>query len=114
NPGTETASNVAFAFLGGSSPTFSLEDENCPANLPGGQSCQVNLRYFSPTFGGPMSAQFRAQANFLFANTVQLSATGYGPARIVIVPEGVDFGEVQTGTTSPTRALSIRNTGGES
>ncbi len=114
NPGTETASNVAFAFLGGSSPTFSLEDENCPTNLPGGQSCQVNLRYFSPTFGGPMSAQFRAQANFLFGNTVQLSATGYGPARIEIVPDGVDFGDVQTGTTSPTRALSMRNTGGES
>lgn len=114
NPGTETASNLGFAFLGGSSPTYSLVDESCPANLPGGQSCQINLRYFSPTFGGSALAQFRAQANFLFGNTVQLSATGYAPARIAIVPDAIDFGEVQTSTTSPTRDLSIRNTGGES
>lgn len=113
NTGTETANLLGFNWIGVQNG-FALVGEDCPSNLLGGQSCTLDFR-FTPPNSSPVNALFRAQASiFLYtSNTIELTGQGYGPARITIVPDGVDFGLVQTGVQSPTANLSIRNTGGE-
>ncbi len=114
NTGTATANLLGFNWIGVQNG-FALVGDDCPSSLLGGQSCTLDFR-FTPPGSSAVNALFRAQASiFLYtSNTIELTGQGYSPARLLIVPEsGIDFGAVQTGTTSEVANLSIRNMGGE-
>jgi hypothetical protein len=83
--------------------------QNCQGQtLEPGESCQMFFR-FSPTEAGPATATSSGNWNGRpFA--IELQGTGAG-AKFLITPIGLEFGEIQVGTTSPQQAVNITNTG---
>jgi len=89
---------------------FGFQIGNCGAVFPGA-SCTAHVR-FSPTAGGPQSANFRLNSNAAGASpTVSLTGSGFSPGRLEVSPNAVDFGNVLLGS-SAARDLTFSNTGG--
>jgi hypothetical protein len=83
--------------------------QNCQGQtLDPGESCQM-LFIFSPTETGLATATSSGTWNGQ-PFSIELHGTGIGP-KFLITPIGLEFGEIQVGTTSPQQIVNITNTG---
>jgi hypothetical protein len=83
--------------------------QNCQGvTLDPGASCEMTFR-FSPTAPGPATATSSGSWNGQ-SYSIELEGEGVGP-EFLITPIGLDFGEVQVGTTSADQVVSVTNVG---
>ncbi len=108
-PGT-----VSIATVGGLLPPFFLDSTTCTGlTLAAGASCQVTVRFQPTTTPGPFSDAI--DVTLVGGVIVSSAVTGFAVAAptpaVTILPGSLNFGFVQTGTTSPARTATITNTG---
>jgi FG-GAP-like repeat/Abnormal spindle-like microcephaly-assoc'd, ASPM-SPD-2-Hydin len=116
-PQTDTLTNVGNSTLDitkigidGNDPNDFTQTNNCPAGLPAGKSCQIQVT-FSPTASGTRSA-------YLFVDykgsgspqTVALSGTGV-ELTVSLTPSSLTFALQKVNTTSPPQTATLTNTG---
>jgi len=104
NNGNATLANFAG---GGVYPPFGAS-QNCAAGVPPGGSCQYFFD-FSPTATGTFTTTSNSSTN-AGPFSIELRGQGVG-AGLHVNPLSLDFGSVQTGNTSDTQVVTIRNTG---
>jgi hypothetical protein len=84
---------------------------SCPANLAAGGSCQ-----YSVVFAPQGALAFTATLNQAFGNgvatqTIPLSGTGDAPVpTLSLTPSSLDYGNVQQGTPSQVKTITLLNT----
>jgi hypothetical protein len=111
NVGT-TAVQVSQIYPTGANASSFIFANNCPASLPGGQSCTIH-GHFTPTTSGPLSATLRiAESDGGGLRTVALSGTGVTAPVAVLSSNSLAFGSQQTGTSGGSQQVTLTNTGG--
>ncbi|HET7103143.1 MAG TPA: choice-of-anchor D domain-containing protein [Terracidiphilus sp.] len=88
------------------------EADNCVnASIAAGGSCSIQVT-FTPTQGGTRTGQMAISANVTGGQmTVDLSGTGGSPGPVSLAPATLDFGQVETGNTSPDFQVTLDNAG---
>ena len=83
---------------------------NCPASLPKGTSCTIDVK-FAPTAAGPRNGAVSVVADVTYS--APLSGTGTLPPApgIGVVPTSLVFANRTLGTTSPVQKVTVTNTG---
>jgi hypothetical protein len=104
NNGNATLTNFAG---GGVNPPFAAS-QNCAVGVLPGGSCQYFFT-FTPTDTGLSTATSSSSTN-AGPFSIELRGQGVG-AGLHVNPLSLDFGSVQTGNTSDTQVVTIRNTG---
>jgi hypothetical protein len=109
NLGTSVASALSLSLPEG---PFTLTGTTCGTNIPVGTSCEFTLQ-FAPTGSGPasVSGMITSSAQKL---PITLSGAGLAPAYLVPSVSAISFGNTESGSSSSSILLSIRNTGGVS
>ena len=111
NTGETASEPLATSFTGADPSQFTKSDDGCDARaLAPGESCELNAA-FTPTTTGAKAGGLRASTADSSA-TAALTGTGIAPANLTISPSPHGFGTHATGTTSPTQAFTVTNTGG--
>jgi len=87
---------------------FQLENQDCAAGLPPGESCQYEY-IFNPTSDETSSARIIISSS-LGSFSVDLAGTGVG-ASVSASPLVLDFGPLTVGLTSDPQIITIKNTG---
>ena len=112
------AAPVTVSMTGGAPGAPFNGSQNCQGNtLAPGASCQI-FYTFSPEAAGELSATSSGTINGVPFD-VALHGTGIPPgtspsAQFLITPVGLDFGEVQVGTTSTQQIVTATNVGSTS
>ena len=84
-------------------------EQDCQGNtLAPGESCQYSYR-FTPTAGGEVTGTSVGTINDR-PFSITLRGRGIAP-RFHFSPAGIEFGEIQVGTTSATRVVTVTNIG---
>jgi hypothetical protein len=88
------------------------QNNNCPAQLPSGSSCTLNIT-FSPTVSGPRNGTLTISDNaYGSTQSVILIGTGSSPAPIATVsPISLVFSSQQVGTSSARQTANLTNSG---
>ncbi len=89
-----------------------IETDNCSGHsiAPGG-ACQIQVR-FSPAASGTRTGTLTIPANIVGGQkSVSLTGTGTTQSAIVLLPNGVSFGNQQINTTSAAQQVTISNSG---
>jgi hypothetical protein len=112
SPQTVTVTNVSGVtqpvnLAGGAAGDFG-GSTNCPASLAPGASCSI-FYAFQPTALGPETGTTALSVSGQIAS---FSFQGQGISPFLISPTAFDFGNVATGTTSPSQTVTITNVGG--
>ncbi len=105
NPGT-AAMPVSGIVVTGADPADFVETNNCPATLPGGAFCTIQIA-FSPQSTGNLIATVQVNAGQF---SVALSGVGI-TAPLVMSPTSIDFPSTALGSTSQTQAATLTNPG---
>ena len=86
------------------------ETDNCVnASVPVGGSCAIQVS-FSPNTTGAQAGQMTISANIYAGQlAVDLSGTGTPAGEVTLTPGSIDFGQVQTGTTSAPMQVTVAN-----
>lgn len=108
NTGGQTANNVMLAISGGD---FTLTNDLCTGiNLAMNTTCTADVE-FAPQADGMQNESLTVGADGGLNDTASLTGTGFTPmAMLELTPDPVDFGSVQTGTSS-TIPVTLNNTG---
>jgi len=87
--------------------------DNCVGTaVNANQACSIQVT-FSPTALGSRSGQLIIEGNIATGNiTVDLSGTGLPPPLVTLSPQSIDFGDVESGTTSAALQVTAGNSGG--
>lgn len=110
-PQTATLKNtgtgdVTITAISASAPFF--QTNNCPATLPTGQACQIQVT-FHPTENGLANGTLSVTDNAPNSpQTVALSGTG---TNITLTPIGINFGSQTVGTSSKPVPVTLSNQG---
>lgn len=116
---TLTLSNTGGAALTGITLTlnpttarYARTGGTCTAALAAGASCTINV-VFAPTAIGSQPATLAVTGSVAVTGSpVALTGTGVAPQPIVaITPTSLAFGSVVSGSTSPSKTLTLSNTG---
>lgn len=129
NFGTQTLGSpsppqiVAMANVGGAAVTVTSisaggdfsQTNNCPTTLATGAICEASVT-FTPAATGTRSGTFTVVDNAA-GGSQSVSLTGSGtstapPAGASLVPSNLSFSSVTVGSSSPTQAVTVTNTGG--
>jgi hypothetical protein len=100
NGGNAPVGAPLFTLAEGSDPDFSIAQDQCGHDLPGGQRCDVRLQLV-PSRPGPLHATLQIQSDPGGAASVELKGEGLSAGDIVLAPApgGVaDFGDVLVDT----------------
>jgi hypothetical protein len=104
---TNTGSaDVTISSIGTSGPFG--QSNNCPATLPVGQSCQIQVT-FSPTQKGPANGTLSVSDN-ASDSPQKVSLSGVGTI-LTFKPIGVNFGDQKVGTSSHPVPFTFNNQG---
>ncbi len=99
-----------FTFTGANSGDFG-QTNTCGTTLAAGQACAINVT-FTPSATGNRSATLNINDDAANSpQTVALSGTGTGGLTVTVSPSTLSFGKVNVGTTSPTKNVTVTNTG---
>jgi hypothetical protein len=109
NSGTGPLRILSAGFEGAGAASFRVGSTT--STVPAGGSGYVEVR-FCPLSVGMISASLAISTDLMAGHkaTVALTGTGFGPV-ITIQPASIDFGTVFANTTSPGKAVTIKNTG---
>ncbi|MBB5058728.1 hypothetical protein HDF16_003442 [Granulicella aggregans] len=113
NTGGASLTGIALVF---SSPTYSrpagTAGGTCTATLAAGTTCTINV-VFTPTTAVAVNATLAVNGSVTVTGSpVALSGTGVAPLPVVsITPTALAFGNVVNGSTSPSKTLTLSNTG---
>lgn len=88
---------------------FPITSHTCPATLPVGASCAINMR-FTPTDVGTRTGTLTVPHGAGVPNTVRLTGIGTR-GRLVLSPDPVAFLPQRVGTTSGSRIVTALNAG---
>jgi len=114
NTGTTVVSFSDTTITGTNQSDFRQRLNSCVPNLPAGGSCTVTLA-FSPSATGPRSATLSIYSNAT-TSPHQVSLTGTGsnttPPAVSFNPTSLSFGAQIINTTSASKPVSLKNTGG--
>ena len=95
----------------GDASQFAIAADDCDgAQLSGGETCTVSVR-FAPSARGEASAGLRAAAGPGGEASATLSGVGRGPAALTITPAVHDFGSVSNGGFSDYQEFTVENAG---
>lgn len=110
NTGGQSAENLVIDFIG----DFSPMTDNCTGvTLTSGANCTVDV-IFTPQANGLQNGSLTATADGNITDLIGLSGSGFTPAGLDVTPNaGLDFGSIQTGTTSGAMTATVTNTGGQ-
>ncbi|HZC43486.1 MAG TPA: choice-of-anchor D domain-containing protein, partial [Acidobacteriaceae bacterium] len=87
-----------------------LETDNCGNSTPANGSCQISVT-FSPSGSGTRTGTLTVPANIAGGQeTVSLSGTGTTQSAIVLLPNRVNFGDLQVAAISAAQEVTISNT----
>ncbi len=96
--------------MGGMNPASFAQTNNCPASLPAGANCTINVT-FTPKTVGVKSASLNISDNAPGSpQKVSLSGTGIQPA-VSLSPASLFFGSVNVNTASAPQVVILTNTG---
>ncbi|HEY3971700.1 MAG TPA: choice-of-anchor D domain-containing protein [Candidatus Sulfotelmatobacter sp.] len=107
-----TLTNNSGAALGISSIAASAnysETNSCGASVAAGRSCTISVT-FTPTSAGSIPGVVTIADSNSTVQTVPLTGTGIAAA-VVFSPAGVTFADQTVGTTSPSTAVTLTNSG---
>ncbi len=91
---------------------FQIASNNCPASLPPGATCTVQLA-FAPAATGSRTGVFTLPANVSGGSvTASLSGTGATPAALSVSPASLSFAATTVGTTTASQSVQLTSTGG--
>ncbi|MGH2829098.1 MAG: choice-of-anchor D domain-containing protein, partial [Actinomycetota bacterium] len=101
------------AFTGGNAGDFLRTGGTCSGTpLNSGASCTIHSA-FRPTAGGGRSSTLSIASNAPGSpHSVPVSGTGVLAPAVSLSRTGIAFGNVELGTTSPSQAVTVTNTGG--
>lgn len=106
--------HVSSVILEGAHPAdFTISRDTCAgAQIPGGQSCAIDVA-FAPTVDGGRAATLRIASDAPGSpHLVALDGSGFTPVPgVTISPMSVAFGNHATGTTASVRTVTISSTG---
>ena len=109
NTGVAALTISSIAITGADRSDFS-QHNLCPSSLPAGGLCVITVT-FSPTTTGVLTAALSITDNAPGSpQTVSLTGTGVAPA-VELSPASLTFGTQLVGTTSPSQAVTLTNTG---
>ncbi|GAA4623955.1 hypothetical protein GCM10023196_022260 [Actinoallomurus vinaceus] len=108
---TVTNSGTAAAPVGSISTSGDFSQTNdCGSSIAAGASCTVSVT-FTPTAAGSRTGNLTITASGV-ANTVPLSGTGVAPGPILTPdPAALSFAGTIVGSSAPTQAVTVTNTG---
>jgi hypothetical protein len=110
NTGDTPLSFGAVQLIGTDAGSFQLGFNGCPASLDAGMSCSMDVG-FRPAAAGALQATLRIESDDPASPLdVPLSGTGTTP-QLSVTPTSVDFGELEVGTASPERTVTVSNGG---
>ncbi|UWZ86218.1 choice-of-anchor D domain-containing protein [Occallatibacter riparius] len=91
------------------------ETDNCAQqSVDYEASCTIQVT-FSPTRLGSRTGKVTVQGNISGGNiAIDLTGTGVTPPQVSLQPTSIDFGDVESGTTSEARQVTAENAGGAS
>jgi hypothetical protein len=113
SPQTVTVTNTGTTSLTVSNISISgdfLETDNCGSPIAVNRTCRISVT-FDPSTSGTDTGTLTLAGNIAGGQkTLSLSGTGTTQSAITIVPNGVDFGDLQVETTSAAQQVTISNT----
>lgn len=87
-----------------------LESDNCGSVIAVNGTCRISVT-FDPSTSGTQTGTLTVPGNIAGGQkTVSLSGIGSTQSAIAIVPNGVDFGDLQVATVSTAQQVTISNT----
>ncbi len=93
---------------------FAVSASTCGAMLAAGASCSLQVT-FTPTALGSRTGVLTIPANVSGGTaTAPLAGTGVAAAALTLSPTSLTFPSTAQGSTSPTQAITVTNTGGVS
>ncbi|MBI3295740.1 MAG: choice-of-anchor D domain-containing protein [Deltaproteobacteria bacterium] len=113
NIGSGPATQISWS---GPSPDFVVNYGSCGSNasLAAGAQCTVSLslKPAAPgTFNQTLTVGYSDGQTTTTANMVTVSGRGLGPANLALSPSSLDFSGIAVGATSPTKLVTITNSG---
>ena len=112
NSGGVPSGTISTSLSGTDAGQFAKSIDGCNGQvLAPGVGCTVDA-VFAPSSVGGKSASLQASASPGGTASASLSGNGAAPANLTISPTSHDFGNIQTGTNSPSRAFTVTNSGG--
>ncbi|MGC2512659.1 MAG: choice-of-anchor D domain-containing protein, partial [Acidobacteriaceae bacterium] len=88
-----------------------LETDNCGSAIAANGTCQISVT-FDPSTSGTRTGTLTVPGNIASGQeTVSLSGTGTTQSAIVLLPNSVNFGDLQVSTVSTAQQVTISNTG---
>jgi len=113
SPQTVTVTNTGATNLTVSSISINgdfFETDNCGNAIAASGTCQISVT-FDPSTSGTRSGTLTISANIAGGQeTVSLSGTGTTQSAIVVLPNSVNFGDLQVATVSTAQEVTISNT----
>jgi hypothetical protein len=90
---------------------FAETDDCAGASIDVGASCTIKVT-FSPTREGARTGQLTIKGNISTGNiTIPLTGTGVAASKVNLQPASIDFGNVESGTTSGDKQITAENAG---
>jgi hypothetical protein len=87
------------------------ETDNCPASLPAGGICNVNLN-FTPASSGQRTGTLKVPSTAAISPAiVSISGVGADGYNAVVTPTSIAFGDVVLNTPTAAASVTVRNTG---
>ncbi|HTU51307.1 MAG TPA: choice-of-anchor D domain-containing protein [Acidobacteriaceae bacterium] len=87
-----------------------LETDNCGNAIAANGTCQISVT-FDPSTSGTQTGTLTVPANIASSQeTVSLTGTGTTQSAIVVLPNNVNFGDLQVSTVSAAQQVTISNT----
>jgi FG-GAP-like repeat/Abnormal spindle-like microcephaly-assoc'd, ASPM-SPD-2-Hydin len=119
SPQTATLTNVGSSKLdiksigiNGNDPKDFAQKNNCPASLPAGKSCQIQVTFTPTTTGTRLASLYVNFQGFGSPQTVGLSGTGVD-LTVTLTPSSMSFATQLINTTSPSQTATLTNTGSQ-
>ena len=113
NPQTATVTNTGSTSLTVSNVSIAgdfLETDNCGNVIAANGTCQISVT-FDPSTSGTRTGTLTVSGNIAGGQeAVSLSGTGTTQSAIVVLPNSVNFGDLQVATTSTAQQVTISNT----
>ena len=113
NTGGASIANIAFAFTGDTTGSFSYGSSTCGATLASGAQCSVQVIYTPRTSAGA-TADFRISSTTNDVASVAVPITGNGglfPATLTVSTTALSFGIYGVGQASGIQTVTIGNSG---